>query len=154
MRINIISVGNKMPSWVTEAFNDYKKRFANGWSIELFEIKPSKLQIGKENSLIEGKRILQLLTKNPSFVIALDTKGEQISTEELAQKLKFWQLSTSKITFLIGGPDGFSGECLAASNFKISLSNFTFPHPLVRVILIEQLYRCWTIIHGHPYHRA
>ncbi len=142
MYFQIIAVGNKMPQWVTTAFLEYHKRFPREYSITLTEI-PLK------------KATQQLLTWfNPkNMIVVLDEKGEQWNTEGLSQKIIKWQNHTSTVHFIIGGPDGLPSECLAKANIRWSLSQLTLPHPMVRVILIEQLYRAITLLNNHPYHR-
>ena len=101
----------------------------------------------------EGERLLAAVPKN-SQVWALDCGGSHWSTEQLSEKLTDWLQSGQDITLLIGGPDGLSGDCLRRADLRWSLSALTLPHALVRVVLAEQLYRAWTIISGHPYHRS
>jgi 23S rRNA (pseudouridine1915-N3)-methyltransferase len=100
----------------------------------------------------EGEKILKAIPPSEK-VIALDVRGERWSTEQLAQQLKRWQMSGDNYSLLIGGPDGLSQECLERASDRWSLSDLTMPHPLVRILLAEQLYRAWTINANHPYHR-
>lgn len=150
-----------MPSWITEGFDDYAKRFSKDTPISLIEISPEKR--GNQNAAIvkerEGERILEAIAKltpqhSPkSYTFALDVKGKSYSTETLAQKLSQCQAHYSTLNFVIGGADGLSQHCLEKANELWSLSPLTFPHALVRVILIEQIYRAWSLLNKHPYHR-
>lgn len=164
MRIRLLAVGNKQPSWVEEGFNDYLKRFSKGYYVELVEIpaekrnKISNLRLkqaeGSIQQLIEREGEKLLAAIKPSHkVIALDVKGQSWSTEKLAQNLEKWQGDGRHIDMLIGGPDGLSAGCLKKAELSWSLSPLTLPHPLVRIIVIEQLYRAYSILQNHPYHR-
>lgn len=155
MKLKILAVGQKMPSWVATGYQEYAKRMPRECSLEMVEIPPGKRT--KQSNLVktvelEGKKILSVL-KASDYVVALEVKGKQWSTEGLAKKLSAWQGVNSSIVFIIGGPDGLSEDCLKRSNEQWCLSQLTFPHPLVRVILAEQLYRGWSLMNNHPYHR-
>lgn len=150
-----------MLEWINAGFEDYAKRFPKDLPIELTEIAAEKrgnqsVTVMKER---EGKRILSAIAdqsphqSSKPHIIALDVLGKSYSTEDLSQKLDQWQNEHSTIHFLIGGADGLSKECLEQSNEHWSLSTLTFPHSLVRVILIEQLYRAMSLLNNHPYHR-
>lgn len=161
MHLNIIAVGKKMPHWISEGFEDYAKRFSKDISVSLIEITPEKR--GNQTAAIvkerEGERILEAIAnlspqKSPkSYTIALDVLGKSYSTETLAQKLSHHQSHYSSLNFVIGGADGLSKTCLEHANELWSLSPLTFPHALVRVVLIEQLYRAYSLLNNHPYHR-
>ena len=156
MRIHIISIGNKMPQWVIEGFNEYAKRMPAECQLNLIELPPaqrSKTTDLKRAIEDEGQRILKAVPKNCD-IVALDVTGKVHSTESLSKALENWLASGSDIALLIGGADGLASECLDSANSKWSLSKLTFPHPLVRVILAEQLYRAWSLLRNHPYHRA
>jgi len=155
MKLKILAVGQKMPSWVATGYQEYAKRMPRECSLEMVEIPPS--QRTKQSNLVkvvemEGKKILSVI-KDSDYVVALEVKGMQWSTEELAKKLSAWQGVTPSIIFIIGGPDGLSDDCLKRANEQWCLSKLTFPHPLVRVVLAEQLYRGWSLMNNHPYHR-
>jgi 23S rRNA (pseudouridine1915-N3)-methyltransferase len=155
MRIGVIAVGTRMPEWVQQGVEEYCKRLPR-------ELKPAWREIalarrGREPSApqasaAEGVQMLKALPAGDR-VVALEVGGRRISTEYLAAQLKEWQMSGDNYTFLIGGPDGLSPDCLARADQRWSLSDLTLPHPLVRVVLAEQLYRAWTITVNHPYHR-
>ena len=156
MRIHIISIGNKMPRWVNEGFSEYAKRMPAECQINLIELPPaqrSKTTDLKRAIQDEGQRMLKAVPKN-TVIIALDVVGKTHSTESLSSELENWLSSGEDVALLIGGADGLSEDCLSASRSKWSLSKLTFPHPLVRVILAEQLYRAWSLMRNHPYHRA
>lgn len=149
-----------MPAWVATGYQEYQKRMPRECSLDVLEIAPAKrtkskaLKQGEIRKIIEdeGKRILAVI-KPKDYVVALDLSGKNWSTAGLAEKLESWQGCHQTIVFLIGGPDGLAQECLQRSNEKWCLSALTFPHPLVRVILAEQLYRGWSLMNNHPYHR-
>ena len=156
MRLSIIAVGGKMPAWVETGVQDYGVRMPRELKLQWREIPLAKR--GKDNNAQalcrrEGEQILKAIPAGDQ-VIALDVKGASWSTEQLAQKLADWQMSGDNFSLLIGGPDGLSPECLQRAGQSWSLSKLTLPHPLVRVLLAEQLYRAWTITVKHPYHRV
>ncbi len=145
-----------MPKWVTEGFEEYRKRMPPELVLELVEIPLGKR--GKNADLerairAEGQAMLEHIKKN-DWVIALEVDGKAASTEKLASWLADWQMAGRDVCLLVGGPDGNAPECRARADAKWSLSALTLPHPLVRVLLAEQLYRAWSINANHPYHRA
>lgn len=156
MKLSIIAVGKRMPKWADAGYNEYASRLPKDFTMALKEIAPIKR--GKQANIEkitrqEGEQILANIP-NKSITVALDVKGKLVSTESLAERLQKWQLETQQINFLIGGPDGLAKACLDKANFKWSLSPLTLPHPMVRVVLAEQLYRAWSILTNHPYHRG
>jgi len=156
MHIHIISIANKMPDWVNAGYNEYARRMTAECQLNLIELAPaqrSKTTDLKRAIEDEGRRLLKAVPKN-AHIIALDVNGRNYTTESLADELQNWLANATDIALLIGGADGLSRECLDSAKSKWSLSKLTFPHPLVRVILAEQLYRAWTISKNHPYHRA
>lgn len=156
MRIRLICVGTKMPTWVTTGFQEYAKRLPADCRLELVEIPPGHRGKGADVKRAiekESRLILAALGKDER-VVALDVEGRQWSTEQLASAVGEWQMGGQNVALLIGGPDGLSAECLALAQQRWSLSNLTYPHPLVRVILAEQIYRAWSLLNNHPYHRA
>ena len=155
MRLRLIAVGTKMPDWVEQGYAEYAKRLPRDFSIELVELPLA--QRGKNTDIAramekEGEAILAAIGKGDR-VIALDVTGKPWSTEQLAQQLADWRMGGANYSLLIGGPDGLAPRCLAAADGKWSLSALTLPHPLVRIVLGEQLYRAWTVLSGHPYHK-
>ena len=155
MRVKLITIGSKMPSWVTQAFSDYQTRLQPYIQLQLIELPlPKRTKTSHLPKLIEAetKSILNEI-KSTDFNLALDSRGEQWDSPQLANKLSEWQELGSPINLIIGGPDGLSRSCLERCHTKWSLSKLTFPHPLVRVMVAEQLYRAQSILKGHPYHR-
>lgn len=144
-----------MPSWVQAGYEEYAKRLPKELLPQLVELpigyRP-KSGLATDAIKSEGQAILQAVGPNHKKVM-LDVKGKSWSTEQLAECLAGWRMSGDNITFVIGGPDGLSQHCLDQADAKWSLSNLTLPHPLVRIVLIEQLYRAWTILQNHPYHK-
>lgn len=155
MRINLIAVGTKMPAWVQAGYEEYAKRLTGECRLQLIEVEAGKR--GKNADMVqilrnEGVRMLAAIPAH-SYVIALDVQGQMWNTTQLSQQLQKWQLLGRDISLLIGGPEGLAPECLAKAELKWSLSALTFPHPLVRVVVAEQLYRAWSLLRGHPYHK-
>lgn len=156
MRIHLLAVGTRMPSWVVEGYREYAKRLPRECSLHLVEIPPAKRHkslTAEQARQQEGRALLAALPKDCS-VVALDVRGKPWSTEVLAAQLDDWLVSGRDIALLVGGPDGLSTACLERANQRWSLSALTYPHALVRIVLAEQLYRAWTITTGHPYHRS
>ena len=155
MLIRIIAVGQKMPSWVNTAFNEYDKRLVSDIRLKLIEIpagKRSKNSNTQKLILQEGKLSLAATGKN-DFIVAMDVKGRRHTTESMAQEISNFQNQGRNLSLIIGGPEGLAPDCLQAAHYQWSLSDLTLPHPMVRVILAEQIYRCWSLLHGHPYHK-
>ncbi|MDC3332650.1 23S rRNA (pseudouridine(1915)-N(3))-methyltransferase RlmH [bacterium] len=155
MRIKLIAVGTKMPDWVEQGVDEYLKRLPHDMKLEVKEIPLGKRGKGadiKRAIQSEGQQMLAAIGQYDK-VIALEVKGKPWSTEHLAKELLDWRLEGNDITLLVGGPDGLAPECVARADRKWSLSALTLPHPLVRILLAEQLYRAWTINNNHPYHR-
>ncbi len=156
MKIKIIALGEKMPKWVLEGASEYTKRLPKGqMDVSFMELPIAKrTKTGLVNKWLEeeAKLILAKLDKQDHLVI-LDVKSKLISTEDLSIKLANWQENHPSVVIVIGGPDGIDNTIKEKAKEKISLSKMTFPHPLVRVILAEQLYRAWSILQNHPYHK-
>ncbi|MCB1698307.1 MAG: 23S rRNA (pseudouridine(1915)-N(3))-methyltransferase RlmH [Halioglobus sp.] len=155
MRISIVAVGTKMPAWVTQAVEDYCRRLPRELKLQWREIPLARRVQGASPEQLrerEGELILKAVPAADN-VIALDVLGERITTPQLARQLEAWQMSGNNYSLLVGGPDGLSRQCMERSAARWSLSDLTLPHPLVRVLLAEQLYRAWTITVNHPYHR-
>lgn len=155
MKIKIIAIGKRMPSWVTTAYTEYEKRLRHAFQISLHELNlPTRSKNSDLTKLIqqESDNILNVITPT-DYVIALDEHGKSWTTTQLATKLEYWQTEQSCLAFLIGGPDGLAADCKQRAQALWSLSHLTLPHPLVRIVLIEQLYRAYSILQGHPYHR-
>jgi 23S rRNA (pseudouridine1915-N3)-methyltransferase len=155
VRLRIIAIGTKMPDWVEAGCNEYLKRLPPELNLEIIELPLGQRGKGADINRTmtrEGEAMLKAIGKH-DHVIALDVLGKPWSTEQLAGKLQQWQLSGDNFSLLVGGPDGLAPECLKRANSKWSLSALTLPHPLVRILLVEQIYRAGTINAGHPYHR-
>ena len=156
MRATLIAVGEKMPSWVTEGYNEYAKRLSHELPLQLVEI-TSKLR-GRTNDTArviadEGALMLAAVPKGAN-VIALDGRGKALSSEQLAEQLARWRMDGRDLAFLIGGPEGLAQAALQRANQTWSFGPATLPHPLVRILLAEQLYRATSLLANHPYHRA
>ncbi|HHQ14722.1 MAG TPA: 23S rRNA (pseudouridine(1915)-N(3))-methyltransferase RlmH [Chromatiales bacterium] len=155
MRIVLLAVGNRMPDWIDEGFETYRKRLPRQCELQLTEIPAVRRRSRADAGVAkvrEGERLLKS-ARAADRVIALDERGSEWTTSQLAGRLQDWQQTCSTLALLIGGPDGLSDDCLAASDERWSLSRLTLPHALVRVLVAEQLYRAWTLLQGHPYHR-
>lgn len=159
MHIEIICVGKLKERYMREAVQEYCKRLSRHCKTAIFEVKDEAAPVNssfKEEEqilLVEGERITKQI-KPDSYVIALDLKGEQVSSEALAERLQHRMLQgSSHFTFIIGGSLGLHSSIVDSANWRLSFSRMTFPHQLMRVILCEQLYRSFTIIKGEPYHK-
>ncbi|MFZ9962038.1 MAG: 23S rRNA (pseudouridine(1915)-N(3))-methyltransferase RlmH [Burkholderiales bacterium] len=156
MRVRILAVGHKPASWVTQACEDYLKRFSKGISVEIVDVKPGvrSKQTAKDEAAqaIEKDRLLTNTQKN-SMLIALDEKGKSVTTKELAGMLDDWMSSGDNIDICIGGADGLHPEVKQQASKILSLSSMTLPHAFVRLLIVEQLYRAHCINLNHPYHR-
>jgi 23S rRNA (pseudouridine1915-N3)-methyltransferase len=156
MRVRLISVGGRMPAWVDAAWADYAKRLPREFRLELVELplatrgKNPDIARAKQQ---ESERVLKAVP-DAARIVALDERGEHWSSLDLSEHLKRWQADGREVALLVGGPDGHSPEVLQRAQQKWALSRLTLPHALVRVLLIEQLYRATTLLAGHPYHRA
>jgi 23S rRNA (pseudouridine1915-N3)-methyltransferase len=155
MKIQLIAVGTKMPDWVEKGYQEYARRFPANLSLELLEINAGKRGKNADIKRIlkkEGELTLAAIPKG-NKIVTLEVTGKPWSTPQLAEQIKQWQLDARNISLLIGGPEGLSPECIAKSEQKWSLSALTLPHPIVRVIVAESLYRAYTLTINHPYHR-
>ena len=155
MQIHLIAVGQRLDDWVNRGFSEFAKRLPPECRINLIEVPPNKRTKNSDISRVveeEGDRLLAAVPAR-SHIIVLDAAGKQWSTEQLAGQLDHWLGDGRDIALLVGGPDGLSGRCKTTAETHWSLSNLTLPHPLVRVLVAEQIYRAWSILKGHPYHR-
>jgi len=155
MKIKLISVGGNMPNWVSQGYANYAKRLPKHCQLELHHVPINKRHKNADIPRLIAAETKQMFSfiKEHDFVIALDVQGKCWSTQLLANKLAAWQSAGQTICLLIGGPEGLAAESLAKAQETWSLSKLTLPHPLVRVILAEQIYRAWSILEKHPYHR-
>ncbi len=155
MKVHLIAVGKKMPEWINSGYAEFSKRMPPELQIDLIEITPSvrnKTTPTEKNIKEEGKRIQSAIPAN-SRLIVLDEKGKNFSSIALSKKMESWLPMGQDIVLVIGGADGFDPKIKQQADEKWSLSSFTLPHALVRVVVAEQLYRAWSILKGHPYHR-
>ncbi|MDO5289787.1 MAG: 23S rRNA (pseudouridine(1915)-N(3))-methyltransferase RlmH [Pseudomonadota bacterium] len=155
MRLLIIAVGQRVPDWAQSAWDDYAKRFPPELRVEIKTIKTEPRAGGRTTEQIkaaERQRIEAAIPKGVR-VVALDEHGSAHTTVSLAARLRQWQLGGGDVALIIGGPDGLHPLLLQAADERIRLSDLTLPHAMVRVLLIEQLYRAWSVNAGHPYHR-
>ncbi len=155
MKIRILAIGPKMPSWVLEGAGDYLKRMPRELPVEFVPLalgNRAKNQSVSKAMTQEGDAMLSSI-RDSDHVVALDLAGKPWSTTQLSTQLVSWRENAKGVALLIGGPDGLDARCLARADQKWALSNLTLPHPLVRVLLAEQLYRAWSITQNHPYHK-
>jgi 23S rRNA (pseudouridine1915-N3)-methyltransferase len=156
MRIHLIAVGTRMPGWVTQGYLEYARRLPRECRLELTEVSAGKRGKTVNTAAVvagEGHRLLAAAPERAQL-IALDERGTAWDTAALAGRLQDWLQDGRDVALLVGGADGLSPDCLEQADQRWSLSVLTLPHALVRVIVAEQLYRAWTLLTGHPYHRA
>jgi len=156
MQIEIVAIGRRMPDWVDQAFGEYHRRLAHGLKVNLKALEASKRTptVGRERGRDEESRRLLAAVPAGGRIICLDEHGKNWSTQELSTQLTSWMEDGRPVSLLIGGADGMNRDCLQQAEKIWSLSALTLPHPLVRVVVIEQLYRAWSILKNLPYHRA
>ena len=154
MRLLIVAVGQRVPDWAQTAWDDYAKRFPPELKVELKAVKtePRGSRTVEQLMAAERKRIEEAIPRG-TRIVALDERGTTFSTVALAGKLKDWQLGGTDVALVIGGPDGLEPAFRQGAHERIRLSDLTLPHAMVRVLLVEQLYRAWSINANHPYHR-
>jgi len=156
MNIHFICVGQRMPRWVQEGYGEYAKRMPAECALRLIEIAPGRRGKGADIARAlrdEGERILAAIPKGCQ-ILALDVKGKSWDTEQLSGKMSEWMADGRDLALLVGGPEGLADACLQCADGRWSLSALTMPHPLVRVVVAEQLYRALSLLRNHPYHRA
>jgi 23S rRNA (pseudouridine1915-N3)-methyltransferase len=155
VRVTILSVGHKMPAWIQEGFHEYARRMPPEIRVELTELRPEERGAGRsveKTRAVEGERMLGALPGDATLV-ALDERGKAFSTQALSVMLSEWMRDGSHPVFAIGGADGLDAAVKERADKVFSLSALTLPHGMVRVVLAEQLYRAWSILARHPYHR-
>jgi 23S rRNA (pseudouridine1915-N3)-methyltransferase len=155
MQIYLITIGQRLDDWVNQGYQEFAKRLPPECRLHLIELPANKRTKNTDIQRAirdEGERLLAAIPANTQ-VYAMDATGQQWSTERLAAQLDQWLNDGRDVALLVGGPDGLSEPCKARANASLSLSSMTFPHPLVRIIIAEQIYRAWSILKGHPYHR-
>jgi 23S rRNA (pseudouridine1915-N3)-methyltransferase len=154
VRLLIVAVGQRVPDWAQTAWDDYAKRFPFELKVELKAVKTEPRSSKSLETLYAAERArIEAAIPKGFRIVALDERGSNMSTMALAGKLKDWQLSGDDVALVIGGPDGLDPAFRQAAHERIRLSDLTLPHAMVRVLLIEQLYRAWSINASHPYHR-
>ncbi len=152
MRITLLAMGKKMPAWVDAGYTEYARRLRGSCQLELVELAQLR-HTDKQQLKQRESDLLMAQIPTGNHVVALDKQGRQWDTEQTASELQGWKALGQDICILIGGPEGLAANCLQRANQTWSLSPLTFPHPLVRVIVAEQLYRAESILNNHPYHR-
>ncbi len=154
MRLLIVAVGQRVPDWAQTAWDDYVKRFPHEIKVELKAVKTEPRGSKTLETLYAAERTrIEAAIPKGTRIVALDERGTNLTTMALADKLKSWQLSGDDVALVIGGPDGIDPAFRQAAHERIRLSDMTLPHAFARVLLIEQLYRAWSINANHPYHR-
>lgn len=154
MRLVIVAVGQRVPDWAQTAWDDYAKRFPYELKVELKTVKTEPRGSKTVENLYAAERArIEAVIPKGCRIVALDERGTTLTTVALANKLKHWQLESDDVALVIGGPDGLDPTFKQAAHERIRLSDLTLPHAMVRVLLIEQLYRAWSINANHPYHR-
>lgn len=155
MRLLIVAVGTRMPDWVSEGFREFAKRLPRDCPMELIEVRAEPRTTGKTPAAMmtaEAERLRAALPARCRKVV-LDERGDDISTRVLADRMSKWMQGGSDVAFLIGGPDGLDPAIKAEADERIRLSSLTLPHAMVRPMLAEALYRAWSLMNNHPYHR-
>ncbi len=155
MRIHLIAVGTRMPAWVVQGYEEYARRLPAECALHLVEIAAGKRGKNADIARVtrdEGERMLAAIPKG-ARVVALEVDGRAWSTEQVAEQLDGWRHAGGDLALLVGGPEGLAPACRAQAGQSWSLSPLTLPHPLVRILVAEQLYRAWSILQHHPYHR-
>ena len=155
MKLKLIALGHNQPSWVNDGVAEYTKRFPAEWPFELAELKPEKRAANRSTEIVlaaEAERIRSQIPKQ-ALVIALDERGEQLTTRGLAEQLSAWSREAPCATFVIGSADGLDATLKQQAHLRFGLSRLTLPHGLARIFLVEQLYRAVSLLSGHPYHR-
>jgi 23S rRNA (pseudouridine1915-N3)-methyltransferase len=154
MKLLIVAVGQRVPDWAQTAWDDYAKRFPPELKVELKAVKTEPRGSKTLDTLYAAERTrIEAAIPRGARIVALDERGTSLTTVALAAKLKAWQLGADDVALVIGGPDGLDPSFRQAAHERIRLSDLTLPHAMARVLLIEQLYRAWSINASHPYHR-
>lgn len=154
MKLLVVAVGQRVPDWAQTAWNDYAKRFPPELRVELKAVKTEPRGSRALETLLAAERQrIEAAIPRGTRVVALDERGTSLTTQALARRLKDWQLGGDDVALVIGGPDGLEPAFREAAHERIRLSDLTLPHAMARVLLVEQLYRAWSINNHHPYHR-
>ncbi len=155
MHIRLLAVGDRQPTWVDDAFDNYAGRFPREWKFRIDRIataKRSKNNKSRNAMEVEAEAFLTRI-KSGEQVVLMDERGSQLTSQTLATRLSDWQADGRDLCFVIGGPDGVADACRQRADIIWSLSKLTLPHGLARVLFAEQMYRAWSLQNGHPYHR-
>ena len=155
MQISLVAIGQKMPEWVNQGYEEYARRMPPECQLQLIEIPLNKRSKSSDVTRLiekEGEQMLATLKKN-THVVAMEVTGKPWSTPQLAEQMGNWMQSGQNIALLVGGPEGLAPACQKRADQKWSLSSLTLPHPLVRVVIAEQIYRAMSILKNHPYHK-
>ena len=152
-RLRMIAVGTRMPGWVQEGFEEYRKRLPREFALELREIAHARRGADTARGVAEEGAAMLAALADDEYVVALEVGGRSLDTAGIARELGAWREQGRRAAFLVGGPDGLAAQCRERADAQWSLSKLTLPHPLVRIVLAEQLYRAWSLLAGHPYHR-
>ena len=154
MKLLIVAVGQRVPDWAQTAWDDYAKRFPSELKVELKAVKTETRGSKTLEALYAAERQrIEAAIPRGARIVALDERGTSLTTMALAGKLKAWQLEADDVALVIGGPDGLDPAFRQSAHERIRLSDLTLPHAFARVLLIEQLYRAWSVNASHPYHR-
>jgi 23S rRNA (pseudouridine1915-N3)-methyltransferase len=155
MKLTLVAVGQRQPAWVDEAVADYLARFPGDFEVRLVEVKAEARSGQAVDKVLaaEAQRV-RAATAQATLVVALDERGEDWTTAQLAEHLQAWRDASERVAFVIGGPDGLDAAFKRGARCRVRLSSLTLPHALARVLIAEQLYRGWSILAHHPYHRA
>jgi 23S rRNA (pseudouridine1915-N3)-methyltransferase len=154
MKLSIVAVGQRMPDWAQTAYDDYAKRFPPDSRVEIKTVKTEPRGSKTLQTLLSAERgRIESVLARGTRVVVMDERGTSLTTVALAQQLKHWQMQGEDVAFVIGGPDGLDADFKAQAAHRIRLSDMTLPHAMARVLLMEQIYRAWSINHNHPYHR-
>lgn len=155
MKVRLLTVSQRQPKWVRDACAEYEKRLPRAWQFRVVEIKPDARTSGATTGRVQANEAARIRAAVPKggMLVALDQHGESWTTEKFATQLERWQHTGRDLAFAIGGADGLHPELCDQADVRLSLSRMVMPHGLVRVVFVEQLYRCATVIDGHPYHK-
>jgi 23S rRNA (pseudouridine1915-N3)-methyltransferase len=154
MKLRVVAVGQRVPGWAEQAWDDYAKRFPPELRVELRTVKTEPRGSRTVEALMAAERArIEVVIPRGSRIVVLDERGDALDTRALAARVRQWQLGGDDVALVIGGPDGLDPVLRQAAHERIRLSDLTLPHAMVRVLLVEQLYRAWSINANHPYHR-
>jgi 23S rRNA (pseudouridine1915-N3)-methyltransferase len=156
VKVRLIAVGTRLPRWVADGVDEYAPRLPREWRFEIVEIPVAARGQNPDVPRLkraEGAKMLRAIPDG-AHVIAFDERGDALGTPDWAKEIQAWQRDGRDVALLIGGPDGLAPECLSRAQRRWSLSKLTLPHALARVMVLEQLYRAWSVTQGHPYHRT